>query len=105
MRRIGIVEAAVTLRPFLIPRTRAVRDRIIFGRLFANPENRRHDALFPRITFTGRWGRGSHVIRREHERIDSDDRFLRFGRSLLRLLTKFCFARLRFSHRPMREER
>src|SRR5262249_27374379 len=97
MRWIRVVETAVTLRPLLIPRTLSVWHRNVFGRLLANPGNRRHDALLPRKTFTRRC--------REHERIDPDDRLLRFSRSFLRLLTKFCFARLGFSHCSMSEQR
>src|SRR5436190_4337871 len=49
---IRIIESAVAASPVLVPRTRTIRDRIISTRLLADPENRCHNFLFPRITFS-----------------------------------------------------
>src|SRR4051812_44861913 len=52
MCRIGIIKPAVTPLPIVVPRTRTVRHGIVPTRLFANPENRRHDVLLPRETLS-----------------------------------------------------
>src|SRR5581483_3204943 len=50
---VGIVEPAVVLLPLRIPRAGAVRHGIVLRRLFADPEDGRHDAELPRITSSG----------------------------------------------------
>src|SRR5437868_12135982 len=53
---IRIVESTVTASPILVPGTRTIRHRIVSTRLLADPKNRCHDFLFPRITFfMARW--------------------------------------------------
>ena len=52
VRPIRIIESTVTASPVLVPRTRTIRHRIVSTRLLADPENRRHNFLFPRITFS-----------------------------------------------------
>ena len=50
-RGVRIIEAAIAFRPFFVPGTCAIRYRIVFGRLFANPENRGHNLTLPRVLF------------------------------------------------------
>ncbi len=56
MRRVRIVVAAVVFRPGRVPTAGVIRDRVIRGRIFADPENRRDNALFP-------WGNGRRPFR------------------------------------------
>src|ERR1700724_988035 len=65
VRRIGVVKASVTFGPLFVPAALAIRYRIIFGGLFADPEDRGHDLPLPGISFARIWRRGSQMIWRE----------------------------------------
>ena len=43
LRPVRIIESAITFRPIRIPRTGSIRHRIVRGRVFTDPENRRHN--------------------------------------------------------------
>src|ERR1700730_3458272 len=77
-RGVGIIKATVAFRPFFVPRTGAVRHRIIFGRLFADPENRCHNLSLPWITFARRGRRRSQMAWGENERFKPNPGLIRF---------------------------
>jgi len=66
---IRIVVSAEIFVPVFVPRTLAVRHRIIARRLFAHPENGRDDVEFPRVAAGGNSGLGG-----DDRRLDFLDR-------------------------------
>src|SRR5262249_22748252 len=65
---VRLVNAAVILRPVFVPRTRAIGYWVVAARLLADPEDRSHDVVFPRVTLP--WMLASKLPRRKRNRTD-----------------------------------
>src|SRR5438067_9617671 len=65
--RIRVVHPAIIFGPFLVPRAHPIGDRIVAGWFFADPEDRRHDIAFPRVTLSRLEPSCGQLSRRERE--------------------------------------
>ena len=101
VRPIRIIESTITASPILVPGTRTIRHRIVSTRLLADPENRRHNFLFPRITFSMARGRVLPARRKCGHGLQKRKRIVRRA---IRFLGHLFLFRQNFRRRRVRKE-